>query len=244
MKNKYNIKSLINLYISYIFQKGTIIILIGSLLLMTLFLIIVSNPWLPNTDYLLSYKDIHRGYLEQGIFIIQVFNSVIISAIVIQIIINSNSFDTLFISYIPRKNIVIVKLLSLLIILLALILFEVLILFIIPLFRYSLYKMEIENIIIIPYLLICIIFELSISILLSIIFQSIFIPMTVLFTSVIIKVISSIKGIKEIFSYFIPIIYIDNMNSKLDIKAMLVGIVLSILFLFIYYRIYKYKDIK
>ena len=244
MKNKYNIKSLINLYISYIFQKGTIIILIGSLLLMTLFLVIVSNPWLPNTDYLLSYKDIHRGYLEQGIFIIQVFNSVIISAIVIQIIINSNSFDTLFISYIPRKNIVIVKLLSLLIILLALILFEVLILFIIPLFRYSMYKMEIENIIIIPYLLICITFELSISILLSIIFQSIFIPMTVLFTSVIIKVISSIKGIKEIFSYFIPIIYIDNMNSKLDIKAMLVGIVLSILFLFIYYRIYKYKDIK
>ncbi len=68
--------------------------------------------------------------------------------------------------------------------------------------------------------------------------------MTVLFTSVIIKVISSIKGIKEIFSYFIPIIYIDNMNSKLDIKAMLVGIVLSILFLFIYYRVYKYKDIK
>ncbi len=244
MKNKYNIKSLINLYISYIFQKGTIIILIGSLLLMTLFLVIVSNPWLPNTDYLLSYKDIHRGYLEQGIFIIQVFNSVIISAIVIQIIINSNSFDTLFISYIPRKNIVIVKLLSLLIILLALILFEVLILFIIPLFRYSMYKMEIENIIIIPYLLICITFELSISILLSIIFQSIFIPMTVLFTSVIIKVISSIKGIKEILSYFIPIIYIDNMNSKLDIKAMLVGIVLSILFLFIYYRIYKYKDIK
>ena len=243
MKNKYNIKSLINLYISYIFQKGTIIILIGSLLLMTLFLVIVSNPWLPNTDYLLSYKDIHRGYLEQGIFIIQVFNSVIISAIVIQIIINSNSFDTLFISYIPRKNIVIVKLLSLLIILLALILFEVLILFIIPLFRYSMYKMEIENIIIIPYLLICITFELSISILLSIIFQSIFIPMTVLFTSVIIKVISSIKGIKEILSYFIPIIYIDNMNSKLDIKAMLVGIVLSILFLFIYYRIYKYKDI-
>ena len=244
MKNKYNIKSLINLYISYIFQKGTIIILIGSLLLMTLFLVIVSNPWLPNTDYLLSYKDIHRGYLEQGIFIIQVFNSVIISAIVIQIIINSNSFDTLFISYIPRKNIVIIKLLSLLIILLALILFEVLILFIIPLFRYSMYKMEIENIIIIPYLLICITFELSISILLSIIFQSIFIPMTVLFTSVIIKVISSIKGIKEIFSYFIPIIYINNMNSKLDIKAMLVGIVLSILFLFIYYRIYKYKDIK
>ena len=243
MKNKYNIKSLINLYISYIFQKGTIIILIGSLLLMTLFLVIVSNPWLPNTDYLLSYKDIHRGYLEQGIFIIQVFNSVIISAIVIQIIINSNSFDTLFISYIPRKNIVIVKLLSLLIILLALILFEVLILFIIPLFRYSMYKMEIENIIIIPYLLICITFELSISILLSIIFQSIFIPMTVLFTSVIIKVISSIKGIKEILSYFIPIIYIDNMNSKLDIKAMLVGILLSILFLFIYYRIYKYKDI-
>ena len=241
---KYKIRSLINLYISYIFQKGTIIVLLITLSLMSLFLVLISNPWLPNTDYLLSPTDIHRGYFEQGIFIIQVFNSVIVATLVIQMIINSNSFDTLFISYIDRKNITYIKLVTLSLVLMALILFEVLILYLVPIFRYSMYKMEIENIVIIPYLMITILFELSISMLLSILFQSIFVPMGILFTSIIIKAISSIANVKKIFSYFIPIIYIDKMNSVVDIKALMVGLVLSIVFVLIYIRIYKYKDIK
>ena len=117
MRNKYKLNSLISLYISYIFQKGTIIIFSISLLLMLVFLILISNPWMNNTTYLLSSKDIHKAYLEQGIFIIQVFNSVIIAILVIQLFINSNSFDTLFISYAKRKNIVYMKLISILIIL-------------------------------------------------------------------------------------------------------------------------------
>ena len=244
MRNKYKLNSLISLYISYIFQKGTIIIFSISLLLMLVFLILISNPWMNNTTYLLSSKDIHKAYLEQGIFIIQVFNSVIIAILVIQLFINSNSFDTLFISYAKRKNIVYMKLISILIILFIIILFEVIILYLIPTIRYSLFKIELDNLIIIPYLLLSISFELAISILLSTIFQTVFMPMSVLFVSIILKAISSIKKLKEILAYFIPIIYINDMNPSIELSTIIVAIVIVLASIIIQIKIYETKDIK
>ncbi len=241
---KYKLNSLISLYISYIFQKGTIIVFLISLILMVLFLILISNPWISNTTYLLSSTDIHKSYLEQGIFIIQVFNSVIVATMVIQLFINSSSFDTLFISYVKRKNIVFMKLISILIILLLIILFEIIILYLIPTIRFSLFKIDINDLIIIPYLLLSLLFELSISIILSVSIQSIFIPMSVLFISVILKAISSIKKLKEILSYFIPIIYIDNMNPTIELKTVVVSVVIIMAAIIIGIKIYECKDIK
>ena len=244
MKKNYKLNSLISLYISHIFQKGTIIVFLSSLLLMVTFLIIISSPWIENTTYLLSANEIHKSYLEQGIFIIQVFNSIIIALLVLQLFINSNSFDTLFISYVKRKNIVYMKLLSILTILFIIILFEIIILYLIPTLRFSLFKIELENLIIIPYLVLTLLFELSISILLSQIFQSIFMPMSVLFVSIILKAISSINKLKEILSFFIPIIYIDNMNAKIELKTIIVSSIIIVSSLIIQIKIYECKDIK
>ncbi|MBR6072628.1 MAG: hypothetical protein IKP77_07365 [Acholeplasmatales bacterium] len=244
MKKKYKLNSLIGLYISYIFQKGTIIIFGVSLLLMLIFLIIVANPWLENYQYLLSSKDIHRGYFEQAIFIIQVFNSVILATIVIQIAINSASFDSLFVSYISRKNIAIAKIFSLLIVLSLLILFEVLLLYMIPIFRYSLYKPEINDLIVLFYLSLSIIFELMLSMFLTTLTQAIFMPMALLFVSIILKAISSIAKLRDILSYFIPMIYIEDMNAKLDIKTIVITCILSLAFSLLYFNLYSYKDLK
>lgn len=244
MKKNYKLKSLIELYISYIFQKGTLIIFGISILLMLIFVILVSNPFLENQQYLLSAKDIHRGYFEQALFIIQVFNTVILSTIVIQIIINSTSFDALFISYVNRKNIAYSKIISLFIVLSLLILFEVLILYLVPIFRFSLYKPEIGDLVIIFYLAISIVFEIMISILFTTAFKSIFMPMALLFTSIILKAISSIGNLREILSYIIPMIYLDDMRAKLELKTIIISLVISLIAGILYLYIYKRRDLK
>lgn len=243
-KNNHKISSLIGLYISYIFQKGTLIIFGVSLILMLVFLVIVANPWLENYQYLLSSKDIHRGYLEQAVFIVQVFNSVILATIVIQIIINSSSFDSLFVSYVNRRNIAIAKILALGIVLFLLILFEVFILYLIPTFKFSLYKPDVKDLIIILYLSISIVFELMLSIFLTTLTQSIFMPMALLFASIILKAISSIAKLRDILAYFIPMIYIDDMSAKLELKTVIIAGVLSIAFSFLYFNLYSSKDLK
>ena len=244
MKNKYKSTSLIGLYISYLFQKATLIIMGISLVAMIVFLVIISNPWIDNTSYLLSSNDIHRGYLEQGIFVIQVFNSIILATIVIQLFINSSSFDALFISYISRKRICILKLVSVLIIISILILFEVLVLYFIPTFRYSLYKPNMIDLASILYLFIGALFEVSFSILISSIVQSIFIPMGILFVSIILKAISSIEKLKNALSYFVPLVYIKDMKAYLGIHTIIISSMLVLVFLILYLNIYDRKDIK
>jgi len=244
MKKKYRLSSLVSLYISYIFQKGTLLIFGVSIVAMIIFLIVVSNPWLENAQYLMASKDIHRGYFEQGVFIIQVFNSVILATIVIQIIINSTSFDSLFVSYIKRSNICIAKIISLGIVLSILILFETIILYLIPTLRYSLYKPEIGDLIILLYLTISIAFELLLSILLTTLTKSIFMPMSLLFASIILKAISSISKLRTYLSYVIPMIYIEDMRTKLELKTLIIAASLSIIFGILYVNTYSSKDLK
>ena len=244
MQNKYKAQTLIGLHISYLFQKLTLIIFGAAIISMIIILIILSNPWLSNTDYLLSSSDIHRGYFEQGIFVIQIFNSIIIATIVIQLFINSSSFDALFLSYIPRYKLCVIKLLSLVIILSLLILFEVLILYLIPILRYSQYKPSFSDLMILLYLPISIIFEILISVLLTTIIPSIFIPMVVLFLSVISKAISSIEKLKEILSYVIPLVRIKDNSAYLEMHTIIISLILSLIFSLLYIRIYQLKDIR
>ncbi len=244
MQNKYKTQSLIGLYISYLFQKLTLIIFGIAIISMMIILIVLSNPWLENTNYLLSAADIHRGYFEQGIFVIQVFNSIIIATIVIQLFINSSSFDALFLSYIPRNKLCIIKLLALSIIISLLILFEVLALYLIPILRYSQYKPSIGDLMILIYLSISVIFEIVISVLLTTLFQSIFIPMVVLFLSVISKAISSIDKLKDILSYAIPLVRIKDTSAYLEVHTVIISLIISIIMVLLYFIIYNKKDIR
>ena len=90
-----NLINLIKLYLSYLFQKTTIIIFSISLLLIFLIILYISNLDLDINLYLQVYDDIHLNYFTQSFFIIQLFNSIIIATITISLTINSTTFDTL-----------------------------------------------------------------------------------------------------------------------------------------------------
>ena len=78
-RTKNNIIPLTSLYLNYIFSKTTLIILGISLLLMVLALVFISNPAMSEAEYLLGSDEVHNNYFRLAGFIIQVFNSIIIS---------------------------------------------------------------------------------------------------------------------------------------------------------------------
>ena len=89
---------LTKLYFSYLFQKATIIVFSISLLLILGIVILISNPFSSSSEYLYNYNEIHTLFLAQSLFVIQLFNSVIITTIALSLTINSKSFDSLFLS--------------------------------------------------------------------------------------------------------------------------------------------------
>ncbi len=242
-KKNYRMTSLVSLYLNYIFQKTTLIILLISLLLMVTILIIIANPSLSQTDYLMGYKDIHNSYFEQALFVIQVFNSIIVTTVVITVIINSISFDSLFVSYVPRYVICIAKILAITIIIFGITLFEVAIVYLVPLLKYDLYKTNIGDLKLILYLLLTTFFELMVEICVSTIIPVIFVPMSFLFVFVILKsLMHSMNKFKNIISSFIPVI--ETSNSIYSLSGLLVGIIWILILSFMYFSIYNVKDLK
>ncbi|MCR5647412.1 MAG: hypothetical protein K6F81_03940 [Acholeplasmatales bacterium] len=242
-KKNYKITSLISLYLNYIFQKTTLIVLLISLFLMITILVVIANPSLSDTDYLLGFKDIHNAYFEQSLFVIQVFNSIIVTTVVITIIINSISFDSLFVSYVPRYIICISKLCAILIIMFGIILFEVMIVYLIPLLKYDLYRTSIENFSLLGYLLLTTFFELMLEVFLSTLIPTIFVPMSFLFIFIVMKAIMhSLNRVKDIISSFIPVI--ETSDSIYTSNGILVGMIWIILLSFLYFSIYNVKDLK
>ncbi len=242
-KKNYNLMSLTSLYLNYIFQKTTLIVLGLSLILMTIILLLIANPSLSSTDYLIGYKDIHNSYFEQGLFVIQVFNSIIVATVVITIIINSISFDSLFVSYVPRYIICLSKIFAIIIILFGIILFETIVLYLIPLLKYDLYKTNLGDFKIIGYLLLVTFFELMVEVFISTLIPTMFAPMTFLFIFIVMKsIIHSMNKVKNIISAFIPVIEVS--NSAFSSDGIIVGLIWIILLSFLYISVYNVKDLK
>ena len=240
---KNNIIKLSSLYLNFSFQKVTIIIFSLSLILMTTFMFIISNPWITNEEYLLNYEGFHDNYFRLSLLIIEIFNGIIIASFIITLIINANSFDFLFISNNKRMYLSISKIITLLLILFALTLFEFIILNVVALIRYSLYKININSILILLFIFLSMIFEAGLSMLLTTLVNSIFIPMIILFVGIIIRLLSSsFPKIEEITSKIFPIINIS--GTDIIFNSYLVTPILSILFYIIYVFYYNIKDLK
>jgi len=240
---KNNIIKLSSLYLNFSFQKVTIIIFSLSLILMTTFMFIISNPWITNEEYLLNYEGFHDNYFRLSLLIIEIFNGIIIASFIITLIINANSFDFLFISNNKRMYLSISKIITLLLILFALTLFEFIILNVVALARYSLYKININSILILLFIFLSMIFEAGLSMLLTTLVNSIFIPMIILFVGIIIRLLSSsFPKIEEITSKIFPIINIS--GTDIIFNSYLVTPILSILFYIIYVFYYNIKDLK
>ena len=69
-------------------------------------------PFLDKIDYFKSSDDFHIMYLTQSIFIISVFNSILIAAISLSLANQSLKFDVLFIPNFKRKAICLCKLIA------------------------------------------------------------------------------------------------------------------------------------
>ncbi len=240
---KNNIIKLTSLYLNFTFQKVTIIIFSLSLILMTIFMFIISNPWITNEEYLLNYEGFHDNYFRLSLLIIEIFNGIIIASFIITLIINANSFDLLFISNNKRMYLSISKIITLVLILFALSLFEFIILNVVALTKYSLYKININSILILLFIFLSMVFEAGLSMLLTTLVNSIFIPMIVLFVGIIIRLLSSsFPKIEEITSNIFPIINIS--SNDIVFNSYLVTPILSILFYIIYVFYYNIKDLK
>ena len=238
------IKTLINLYFDYIIQKSTLIVLILSFALMTgIFLLISKN--LNVSSYIEQYNEIHILYIRQALLIIQIFNSVIITTFVIQLGIHSESFDVLFVSYISRKKICITKIIVLLIISFFIALFEMLIINIVGNISFNMYIISYKEILSSLYIFISIIFEGLIGIVICSIASNMFIPMSILFIFVIIKILcnNSIKFYNLISSIF-PILGYNRANTGIESSPIYIGVIWIILLGVLYNSIYSLKNLK
>ena len=104
--------SLISLYLNYAFQKSTVIIFSISLVLMVLALVFIANPKFDLELYMINPSTFHESYFTKSIFVLNVFNGILISTIVILLFLLSNSFDSLFLSHIKRSFLITSKILS------------------------------------------------------------------------------------------------------------------------------------
>ncbi|MBQ3253529.1 MAG: hypothetical protein IJA65_03145 [Acholeplasmatales bacterium] len=239
----HNLLSLVSLYTGYTFQKLTLIIFIMSLVLMTGFLVLLSNPNISMDIYYNSSDDIHINYLSQGTFIIQLFNSIIIATMTISLIINAITFDSLFISYTSRNKIAISKVIVVLVIMLLLTLFETLILHFIPVLVYSKYQIDIKDILGFLYLYSYTIIEAFFSILVTMILPSVITPMISIFMFIVVRLLSNnITDVKNITKQILPIIEVN--SSKLVCETIYLAPIWCILIVLLYISIYNIKDLK
>ncbi len=235
--------SLTSLYLNYTFQKATILVFSISLVFMVIALIVIANPMYDRNSYLLSQESYHQVYFNGALFVINLFNGIIITTISILLFLQSNSFDALFLPNTKRSMLLSIKILASVILFLLLSLFEFVLLYGIPLFLYSSYKMDISSMLTILYLFLGMIFDFSISIILSILVPTIFSPMIVLFISLVKNMIfTTFSSIKEVIAEILPLLTYN--NGIILMPSVYIIPIFSLLFLFIYYLLYNIKDIK
>jgi len=244
-KRRYRNSGLIPIYFNNIFQKSTIIVFLISIGLMSISMVIAANPWLNQSDYLKYSNDFHLMYFEQGALLIQIFNSIIVSSLVISIVIQSNSFDTLFLSYISRSKICLIKFVNAAIILFILCLYEMTLFIGIGLLMYSNFIVEVTTLIGFLYLYIAMLFEMIIGILLTTILPIVLVPMCILFIFLVLKLIcNNYDIIMEYITNVIPAISLNRDSLSFEMTNPLLSIIWVILCFVIYSNIYNIKDLK
>lgn len=244
-RKKIRYSSLIDLYIGYMFQKSSIIILLVSVFVMGVCAYFISNPWMEEVEYLASYKDYHQCYFSQLLLIVQIFNCIICTTLVIILSLNSHSFDILFTSHISRKRICICKILSLMLIILIIAIVEVLIIYGVGLLRYS--RLEIN------YTILCSLTNITISMLwytlivivVTTIFPIMFTPMFVLLGNIIIIILcNNYDVLSDSLGGFMPILRLNTDYNLYLSNNQAVACALVFLLVLLYVSIYDIKDLK
>lgn len=234
---------LIYLYMCLIFQKTTIFILLISFILMSLGLVLFSNPSLKQADYIMAINEIHNLYFNQGILLIQIFNIIMVITVVIVINISSSPFDIFFIPHTSRRVVCLAKVIAIVLFSILISMLEVILLFSIAFFRFN--RLIINKEMYISYLniFLALIFDSLFSLCATTLISSIFIPMLILFVSVIIKVIiNNYTKISDFISLFYPVINV-NKNNIIEMDNTLIILIWIILLYFLYISLYNIKEV-
>ena len=241
-RRKINIFNLSFLYMNYIFNIVSIIIFLISLILIVLSLLYLANPNLDLASYIVNPSSYHKQYFHQAIFILSIFNSIIITCIVIILIKESESFDSLFIASSKRIDISISKIISSFIIIVILSTFEFVILYLYPLLIFKDFKIEYSDLNVIIYLILQMSFLLYFEMMLTNLIVSIFIPMTCLFLNIVKDIFAStFKSLMDTLELFLPILKYENNHIRLE--SLYVIPLWLMFFLMVYIFSYNIKDI-
>ena len=244
-EKKSSFLSLCNLYNSFILQKSTLIILIITLILFGVGLYYFSNPGFLIEDYLKSKNDFHQSYFSQGLFIIQILNSIIIVSLCYNFSIKSINFDVLFLSFNSRKKITLAKIITSAFIMLIFLLLEMIIMLLIPLIIYPSFKLSIDLLLTFLYLYIIMLFEFFLSLLFTTIVNTIFTPMAILFVEITIKILfNNVTAIKDNLKDFIPYISYNKVDNIFTLNSPLIVCLWVVLVMLLYIQVYSMKDIK
>lgn len=239
-----NLKALVSLYSSFILNIKTIIAIIISLSFLAVALIYLSKID-DNVSYMANPILYHQSYFNLAILIISMLNGILISFFVLNISINSLSFDVLFISFVKRTKLSLIKLITIFIILFLLLALEFIIIMLIALLQFKCYKITKDVVITFSYSFISIAFEALISIVLTEIFNVIITPLFVLFLFLIIRLLmNNYEKIKDLFFDYIPYLIYNSKENIFEFGNPIVSITLIFSLIIIYIQIYSIKDLK
>lgn len=232
-KGRANFNLLFNINVGFAFNKKSIISLVCSFIILTSYLIFISYMSYDKNYYLLAFNDIHNVYLKEGIFVVNIINSLLILVLITILFVNCDSFDSMYVSYIPRNIVSKCKILSIIYLEIFICVFEFFILMIPAIIIYPHFKLEVEHIYIFIYIIIFGLFQISTSLLLISFICNNFIPMLCFLINFMLQILSLGFADKiEYLKYLIPTTYI-NYNVPM----------IGICIIFIGFMIYKMKYI-
>lgn len=241
MKKRTNSLSLLKLYFNYCINIKSLVILGVSLIIMTITILLLCKNSESTEYYLINYDAIHTNYLNQSVLIIEIVNSFIIACMVNQITVSQSSFDSLFVSYISRIEVSIIKIISILLLVFFYILIEVIIISVIGYFSYIYYKSNSIALATFLYLVQFGVIQISIAFFISILINNNFstiISFIIFVASIFLK--DNLASKIDIFNKIIPIYDMSAANLELPY----IGYGVTIVFLILFILMFKVKNIK
>jgi hypothetical protein len=210
MKKRNNFNLLFNINVRMAFNKKSIIAIIFSFLILILYLTYISYNSYVAEEYLSSYNDVHSIYLKEGLSLVNIINSLLTMVLITTLFVNTDSFDSMYVSYIPRNIISKSKIWTLIFLELIMIIIEYLALTIPAVIIFPYYKIEINNLYILGYITIYGMIQTGVTILLISLMNNNFIPMLGFIISFVLQIFASnFKDKFEGIKYFVPINYMN-----------------------------------
>ena len=236
-KRRSNFDLLFKINVRLAFNKKSIFTLLTSFIILLIYLIFISYNSYDKEAYLLAFNDVHMMYLKEGLFVINIINFLLILVFSTTLFVNSDSFDSMYVSYISRNIVSKSRIWAMIYLELVICIISFISLILPPLIIYPYFKIELSHMYIFGYILILGLLQIAITMLLISFVNNNFIPMLGFLISFFMQIISMGFSDKiEYLEYFIPINY-----NKYELP--IIGVMIFFSSILIYKMKYNVKNI-